>query len=157
MPSVIKMDLDFQPESITEPLVIADSNNLIFCFLAVRANDDGFMHDCGLAVFRTKSCLIHKHGYPNDEAVIAHPLCQFGFDGFQICEVQNSNWIEDIEEQNSLIFPNSIYSDSFKHWIFPFKETTLEIIAKDIEWELSSESYDLVRANMLSWIADNES
>jgi hypothetical protein len=157
MPSVTKMDLDFQAESITEPLIIADSNNLIFCFLAVSAKEDGYLYDCGLAIIRTKSCLIHKHGYPNDEAAIAHPLCEYGFDGFEISKVEDSDWIKEIEKQNSKLWPNSVYSDRFKHWVFPFKETTLELIAKDIEWELSEEPYDIVRTKMLSWIAENES
>jgi hypothetical protein len=157
MSSVSKIDLGFQAESITEPLVIADSSNLIFCFLAVNTKEDGYLHDCGLAIIRTNSCLIHKHGYPNDEAAIAHPLREHGFDGFQISNVQDSYWIKEIEKQNSQLWPDSIYSDRFKHWIFPFKETTLELIAKDIEWEISEEPYEVVRTKMLSWIAENES
>ncbi len=150
------MDLGFRAESVTDPLIISDASNLTFCFLTVSPKDDGVCENSGLAIFRSKSCLIYKSGYPNDEASLCSPLVATGFDGFSISKVIDSDWVKEIEGQNSKKWPNTNYSNRFSHWVFPFKDTTLEVIAADLEWELTEKPYSEVQIEMVSWINDNE-
>ena len=157
MQRVIKSEIEFYPESVTDPLVLSSSNKLIFCFLAVEKGADGFLHDCGLAIFRTELCLLYKYGYPNDEAIPCHPLfsSNIGFDGYTISKVISSNWILEIEALNKTKWPNTNFIDRYDHWVFPFKETTLEVAAQNMVWELTSKPYQDVRIDMLDWLESN--
>lgn len=157
MQRVIKSEVEFYPESVTDPLVISGSNKLIFCFLAVEKRADGFLHDCGLAVFKTELCLLHKYGYPNDEAVSCHPLflSNVGFDGYTISKVINSAWVLELEACNKIKWPKTNFVDRYEHWIFPFKETTLEVVAQNMTWELTSKSYKTIQMEMLEWLEGN--
>ncbi len=146
------LDFGFIPESVTDPFIMSDVNNLVFCFLAVAQKKDGYFHNCGLAIFRTESCLLYKSGYPNDEASLCSPLVDYGFDGYNISKVKESDWIKEVEYQNRKKWPNSNYSENYEHWVFPFKETTLEILASDLKWELTKKEYPEVQQEMLSWI-----
>ena len=156
MPKVESLNLNFQIESGTDPFVIGDVNNLIFCFLTVSHGDDGNLHDSGLAVFRTKSSLLYKHGYPNDEAISCSALIEHGFDGYSISKVIDSDWIQEISNKNDKKWRSSDYFSHFSHWVFPFKETTLEIIAMDLDWYLTDKSYSQVQSEMLAWIYQNQ-
>jgi hypothetical protein len=149
MPSVIKSELRFHAESVTDPLVIGDTNKLIFCFWAV---DEKTGEECGWAIFRSKLCLLFKYGYPNDEAFVLHPLREYGLTGLGISKVKESDWIKEIEQQNRQKWPKTDYLSCFEHWIFPFKENTLEVIADKLEWELKEGSYQEIQVEMIKWI-----
>lgn len=154
MQKCIKSEVEFYPESMTDPLVLSSSNKLIFCFLAVEKRSDGLLYDCGLAIFRTELCLLQKYGYPNDEAIMCYPLfsSNIGFDGYSISKVTNSSWIKELESLNKIRWPNTNFVDKYDHWVFPFKETTLEIIASSMTWELTFKPYEAVKIEMLDWI-----
>jgi hypothetical protein len=149
MTRIIKPDLSFHAESVTDPLVIGDTNKLIFCFWAVEEKTG---EECGWAIFKSKLCLQFKYGYPNDEAFGLHPLRKYRLSGWTISKVEDSDWIKEIEQQNKQKWPETDYLSRFEHWIFPFKETTLEVIADKLEWELKAGSYQDMQLEMIKWI-----
>jgi len=75
---------------------------------------------------------VYKFGYPNDE--VSHPLTKYGLGNYGFFEVQNSEWIEQLRQNNSShsSHSDSIYND-LRHFIAKFKDVTLEIIADDFE------------------------
>jgi hypothetical protein len=135
---------------VTDPLVIGDAGKLIFSYWAV---DELTGEEWGWAIFRTKSCLLYKSGYPNDEAFGLHPLVGYGL-GWGISKVEDSDWIKEVERQNKRQWPGTDYLNRFEHWIFPFKETTLEVIADKLAWELQVKSYKEVQIEMIEWITN---
>ncbi|MDO1451289.1 hypothetical protein Q0590_33755 [Rhodocytophaga aerolata] len=155
---VLEAKLPFRAESVTDPLVIGDMNRLIFGFWATAPHTDGVWHPCGWALFYTKHCLQYKYGYPNDEASPMHPLTKYGFDGYNISQVKYSDWIRQLEIQNQQKWPATDFLNRYEHWIFPFKETTLEVIAEKLQWRLMSKeiAYKDIQQEMIDWI-NNES
>jgi hypothetical protein len=78
--------------------------------------------------------LIYKYGYPNDEAMAAHPMTKYGLGFYGLFEVLNSPWIIEIRDSNR-IHPrhnDSMYND-YKHYIARFKDVTLDVICSKME------------------------
>jgi len=72
---------------------------------------------------------IYKYGYPNDEALGAHPMAKFGLKWYSLFEVENSPWIEELKNSNRVHHrhSDSLYKDR-KHYIVTFKDVTLDVI-----------------------------
>lgn len=153
MQQVVSAKLGFRPEAVCDPWVLSHAGALTFCFW-VTDTDASDKLDGQLAVFKTTTCLLYKYGYPNDEAQVFHPLCQSAaMRSGTIAKVLDSAWQAEIEAINRKSFPESHLTRHFEHWVFPFKETVLEIIAKDLYWEITEKPYDTVRREMLEWLA----
>lgn len=78
--------------------------------------------------------LIYKYGYPNDEAMDAHPMAKYGLGFYGLFEVLNSPWIIEIRNSN-WIHPrhnNNMYND-YKHYIARFKDVTLDVICSKMD------------------------
>jgi hypothetical protein len=77
---------------------------------------------------------IYKFGYPNDEAMGAHPLAKFGLGFYGLFEVLNSPWIKEICEANRI---HSRHDDKMfedvRHYIARFKDVTLDILCRKME------------------------
>lgn len=72
-------------------------------------------------------------------------------DGWRISKVNDSDWIKEVESQNKLKWSHTDYMSRFEHWVFPFKETTLEVIANKLEWELKEGTYENIQLEMIKW------
>jgi len=72
--------------------------------------------------------IVYKYGYPNDE--VGHPLMEYGLGFYGFFEVQNSNWIDEIRNNNSTHprHTDSLFEDD-RHYVAKFKDLTLEVIA----------------------------
>jgi len=95
-------------------------------------------------------------GYPNEEPRDRSPLFssieQLNVDDHTGCyEVENENWCEKIRCENSYVFPTTTHKNgkrisgviepsSLKHYLFCFKETTLEILAEDFTYKIFNEN-----------------
>jgi len=70
---------------------------------------------------------IFKYGYPNDE--VGNTSNISGLDLYTFCEVENSEWINEIKINNR---SHPRHSDSFftqrKHYAIRFKDVSLEVI-----------------------------
>ena len=78
--------------------------------------------------------LIYKYGYPNDEAMGAHPMAKYGLGFYGLFEVKNSPWIIEIRNSNR-IHPghdDNMYSN-YNHYVARFKDVTLDVICSKME------------------------
>ena len=73
-----------------------------------------------------------RHGYPNAEALGAHPLAKHGLKFYDVFEVDHSPLIEEMKKRNR-IHPR--HSDDLfakhRHWVFTFQDETLDVISRD--------------------------
>ncbi|MBN2738898.1 MAG: hypothetical protein JXR70_18090 [Spirochaetales bacterium] len=81
---------------------------------------------------------IYKFGYPNEEAISGHRLNKSGLRPFQFFEIKQSNWIKEIEKANRVhpYHKKNLFADK-KHYILPFHDSTLEVIADSYEFKNS--------------------
>lgn len=92
--------------------------------------------DSGKAKLKFDNVIQHTFGFPNDEALPGHRYYTFGLKYYAMIEVLNSDIIEKIKKENS-VHPrhNDKMYDSYRHFIFTFHDSTLELIAKDFSFE----------------------
>src|SRR4051812_17560780 len=97
-----------------EPLVVA-GRGLQIVYRATPAGDE----EDKWVVARFANYLQFTHGYPNEEALGAHPLAKYGLKFYDVFEVQRSPLIEEIKKRNR-IHPR--HSDALfekdRHWVF---------------------------------------
>ena len=147
----------FRQESVTDAFVTLWGSSGAFAFLATKEHEDGLWHDCGWAVFRSRTIFQIKHGHPNDEALPGHKLWEHGLSELDIAEVHESPWIDEIKEVNKVEFPGA-GSEGWRcrHHIFALKEVTLEVLWNDFEWELQDAPFEAVRDGILGWLPGNK-
>ena len=79
--------------------------------------------------------LQHTFGYPNDEALRAHPLYSSGLAFYAFNEIANSPSVHELAARNAKIFPGSEGRClRLNHWIAAFHDETLEVIGDTIEF-----------------------
>lgn|SRR3989338_3469495 len=130
------------------PKIIADESNVyLFFYLKTdnpnwdgehvnMRNDD----DLGIAVVKFNSFEQFKFGSPNDEAIHGHPYYSAGLTPYSIHRVENSDWIQQLEKQNSVhpYHKSEVYAE-LQHLIFFFHDSCFEIVCKDYAYELLNE------------------
>lgn len=85
-----------------------------------------------VAVICFNSVYEFKHGYPNDEGF--HPLCIEGLGSLGFYLIENSPWIDQIVQDQSYDKRKAEgWHKDLKHWIYRFKEITLEVVAESYE------------------------
>ena len=142
-----KIDVGFVPEAAVSGAVLLQSENMTFLvFNAMTLNSEtDLYHNAGLAVCRFSGCIVTKFGYPNDEAWSAIPRTR-GF-GYDVCEVFESTWKQEINRQNRYAFPShSGYSK--RHFIILFHDSSFECLATSMETELTREPLLVVMARL---------
>ena len=96
----------------------------------------GWLHAVGTIEFRL--CLVTKFGYPNDEALVGHPLGGAGLDPYAVHQVKNSTWIAALKAQNRVAFPaDQSWVGDQKHFIITFHDSVFECLAMDLDLEIS--------------------
>lgn len=137
----IALNIDFSPSpSGSDEVFFQTSDSPAFlAFLAIsrRLGPAGYFEDLGCAVFWFPGATQSRFGLPNDEAIRGHPLYGRGLCGSRVCEVVGSNWIREVTLQNRICFPEHDLGKDLRHLIFPFKENTLEILARQVEYHLA--------------------
>jgi len=120
----------------TMPVVLADDSRMVFGYrLPQHAKHD-------FALFRIDLCLIHKFGYPNDEALRGHRYSDAGFDYYNAYEVVGSEWIDEMNRANAVSFPGDLNAfQSSKHFIFSFHDTTLEFVCDEEPVAVTGDGY----------------
>src|SRR6266481_4895007 len=93
------------------------------------------------AVLHFDGVLYYAMGYPNDEALNAHPLYAngLGFYGFYV--IKDSPLIAELDRRNQIHKRHvaGSYIERFHHWIISFHDETLEVVAKDARFVRISE------------------
>jgi hypothetical protein len=112
---------------------------LIFMLRAVDPNWDGSyvnvrspsdQGDAELALVEFKHCVITKMGMPNDELASGHPLSGRGYRAYAALKVENSNWIRELENIDS-VHPQHRPGPrtGAYHYLFGFHDSTFECVA----------------------------
>lgn len=128
------LDVGCAPEAaVSGPILIQSEDFTTLIFNAVKLVGEVY-EDAGRAVVRFVGCSITKFGYPNDEAWSAiprtHGLC------YDIHEVFNSEWEEDISRLNRHAFPD-FTRQKRRHFLVLFHDSSFECLARDLEVSLS--------------------
>jgi hypothetical protein len=109
------------------PALLCDEHEL-FCgyYVGPKAAEQR-----SVAVLKFEGVLLHRFGYPNDEALAGHPLWRLGLGFYHFYTVENSPWRAEIESQNSVHRHHhpGIY-EKFRHWLITFHDSTLEVLAQ---------------------------
>jgi hypothetical protein len=93
------------------------------------------------AVLHFEDVLYYAMGYPNDEALNAHPLYANGLESYAFHVVENSPMIADLDRRNQVHERHvaGTYMKRFRHWIITFHDETLEVVARNARFVSTSE------------------
>lgn len=135
-PAVVLVDAWPQPHSVSEALTFASESELIVRYVVAGGERAALIHFPLVSSFR--------FGSPNDEALGGHPLAKFGLKPYCVHRVENSPWIADLEQQNS-VHPrhNKVrFMESKAHYIFTFQDSVLECIVNEGQWTPRVRTFD---------------
>ena len=123
----LEIPLDIDPGA-TMPEIKADEENLEVSFFLLDHEDKrGFL--------KFNNILQFTFGYPNEEAIKGHRYSKLGLTPFLFCEVNGSEIIKSIKKSNKVHpYHNDEVFKKFRHFVFPFHDTTLEVIAVSYEF-----------------------
>jgi len=86
--------------------------------------------DSGIVTVQFHQFAQFKFGNPNDEAIEGHPYYTHGLQPYAMQIVQDSNWIKQLCQMNSVHYNHKDeYFSNYKHYIFFFHDTCFEIVA----------------------------
>jgi len=145
---VVPLDIGCRPLlSGPDGFLLQGETHAALIFLCSRFNATTRMYDdAGVATVFFRHYLATCYGWPNDEALIGHPLYPKGLvraDG--VGEVHNSEWLKTLRIRNGLSFPRlepAREYASIRHFVFEFKEHLFECLAPSIEVALRAEPFE---------------
>jgi hypothetical protein len=122
------------------PIVLGDEQRTL---LAYRIQGKPFpfdgrvLTDADLEMFTDEFALVEFHlchsymfGAPNDEAFAGHPLAGRGLEPYAVFEIENSSWIRQLEQMNSVHSRHrGGWLQRLKHFVFAFHDSTFECVA----------------------------
>jgi hypothetical protein len=123
-PTVVLLDSWPQPSTSPEAIVFATETQL---FLRYSTADEE------TAVIQFPLVKTFQFGSPNDEALGGHPLTGFGLKYYSVHRIDNSPWIAELEQRNS-IHPRHDKERFLKdavHYVFTFQDSTLECVVNE--------------------------
>ena len=134
-----------QPSSVAEPEVYAKESSL---FLRYETKDDQ------IVIIKFPLVSVFQFGSPNDEALGGHPLSQKGLEFYSVHQIQDSEWIQKLEKQNS-VHPRHDKKEFVKdkvHYVFTFQDLTLECLITEGEfWKPEIELFSSLDDANTSW------
>jgi hypothetical protein len=119
------------------PAVYSDETGLTCAYVIGTPHSE----PVSTAILHFEGVLYYALGYPNDEALNAHPLYSsgLGFYGFHV--VENSPLIADLDHRNQVHerHVTGAYIKRFRHWIITFHDETLEVVARNARFVRTTE------------------
>jgi hypothetical protein len=114
--------------------VLAARPNWVQLAYVTSADADGRE---SIAVVTFTGVQAHMFGMPNDEALHGHPLYERGLEQYGAFRVDHSSWVRQLERMNSAhpLHRSEWFAD-LHHFIFTFKESTFECVAKEVSFGL---------------------
>lgn len=74
-------------------------------------------------------------GYPNDEALGAHPLYDHGISFYAFNQLEDSPYLKELGRRNASVFPGSeSFWTSKQHYIVSFHDETLEVVCSGVDF-----------------------
>lgn len=126
---LIELEIPFEIDpGGTMPEISADEHNLKVTFYILDSEDRGILN--------FNSVLQFTFGYPNEEAISGHRYAKLGLSPFKLVEVGDSEIIENIKIANRVHpYHTDEHFSEYRHFVFPFHDATLEVVAKSHEFE----------------------
>jgi hypothetical protein len=125
------------------PLVVANEHSVVLAYLLQDADPtwDGtsvrvLNHESAepAAMVRFQMAYAHYFGMPNDEAFEGHPLHARGLEPYSVARIENSSWIRQLAEMNSVHEHHSASAFAhLQHFIFAFHDSVFECVARSFE------------------------
>lgn len=117
------------------PMIIADELKVILLYYLKSPNPyfdaNEELPTQEIASITFNFYLQYKFGSPNDEALNGHKYYKYGLESYSFYEVQNSDYIDELEKINRVHPRHSIATFSnLNHFIGTFHESCLEIISR---------------------------
>ena len=125
-PHVVLVEDWPQPDTVTPAVVVACDSRLMVCYGSGE-------HEFAVLTFPSSADL--KMGGLNDETLNGHPLYRFGLQPYSIHRIDNSPWLHELEQQNS-VHPrhkSAWFLRDKVHYLFALKEETIECIVTERE------------------------
>ncbi|MBO6730452.1 MAG: hypothetical protein JJ884_02305 [Maricaulis sp.] len=133
------------------PIVLAEEHHLALVYLAesFERDWDGVPRLVGLDTGREAAITIrfqrprlHKLGPPNEEGISTHPLARHGLQAHGAFEAYNTELLQKVARMTA-----------HRHFVFSFRDSTLEVIAKDYSVEKTDNTSVLAAAGAVldSW------
>ena len=119
------------------PALCSDESGLTFAYVIGATHPESGR----TAILRFEGVLYYAMGYPNDEALHAHPLYANGLGFYRFYAIEGSPLIADLDRRNQLHKRHVAgdYIQRFRHWIITFHDETLEVVARDARFVRTSE------------------
>jgi hypothetical protein len=152
---IIDAKFGFSPETVTDPIIIHSGNKIAFMFTMSLDNTNNYVD--GSVLFKSSTLLLMKSGHPNDEAYSGHDYIHNAVLEppklyYSIVEVLDSPWLQEVMKVNMRNFSASQSSfPKARHHIFPFKETTLEVLWDDFSYETIDKSSEDLARELVAW------
>ena len=105
------------------PAIISTETDLYLAYIISGSNENSY------AVVRFHSPMQHIFGYPNDEAFGGHPLSKLNITYYAFNVIENSPYVAELSQRNSICFPGTKYSQ--KHWLVTLHDETLEVVCNE--------------------------
>lgn len=124
------------------PMVLSDEHKILLAYIVqdtppnwdgsqVRVVDRGTSGE-PLALVEFSAYSSFMFGLPNDEAFAGHPLANRGLHPYGAFQIENSSWIRQLEQMNSVHpYHKRQRFERLKHFIFAFHDSTFECVARD--------------------------
>lgn len=124
------------------PKVIADEFKVVLVFYLQQKSENNF----DVVRFTFNGYKQFKFGSPNDETISGHPYYKFGLKPYSINLVENSDWIQFLEKQNSVHeHHDKDKYNNLKHYIFFFHDSCFEIVCANYQYELVNEEKQITK------------
>ncbi len=110
------------------PAVYSDETGLTCAyFVGAKHHRSG-----STALLHFEGVLYYAMGYPNDEALDAHPLYEHGLKHYGFHLISESPLIADLDRRNRMHEPHVVgrYQKDFRHWVVTFHDETLEVVGR---------------------------
>ena len=133
--AIIRLDLGCAPAADVSGAILLQSEYSVFLVFNARKETKKGWVDGGFAVAEFDGCLATRFGYPNDEPRYSIP--RYDGVGYDICEVINSEWNDELNRLNRLRFPD--FDFRLRHFVLGFHDSTFECLADNISIELSNQ------------------
>lgn len=145
------------------PQLLVNDNKALLAFILSETQSDwdgmnpaskGLEQSEPLALVQFEGCQSAKLGAPNDEVFGGHTLSGKGLEYYAAQQVVNSAWLRELEAINSVHprYDPARWRD-LNHYIFWFKDSTFECIAKSYAVETYRESMKALLARMVERVA----
>jgi hypothetical protein len=151
----IPLDFPMQWIQSPEPRLLCNEHRALLAF-RIRAEslkDDAGYEPTALVEFRSYTAT--RLGGPNDEVHEGHPLSGRGLDAYTAQQVVNSRWVAELEAINKVHHGyRPEYWRDRNHYVFWFRHSTFECIARSFTVEVYRESDEDILARMCQRLRD---